>query len=63
VIFPATSGGGIALATETKIPFLGSIPLDPLLARACDEGKDFCSEYSDSPTSLAVKSIIKCLQN
>jgi len=31
-------GGGERLATELGVPFLGSIPLDPELRRACDEG-------------------------
>jgi len=30
------------------VPFLGKIPLDPRLARACDEGKSFLEEYPNS---------------
>lgn len=30
--------GGETLAHEKKIPFLGSLPLDPGIARACDKG-------------------------
>ena len=31
-------GGGERLATELGVPLLGSVPLDPELRRACDEG-------------------------
>mmetsp|Transcript_22807 Transcript_22807/g.31292 ORF Transcript_22807/g.31292 Transcript_22807/m.31292 type:complete len:306 (+) Transcript_22807:77-994(+) len=57
VIFPSTSGGGEALAKETNVPFLGSIPLDPLLARACDEGRNFAEEFKQSPAAIAISSI------
>ena len=33
------SGGGERLATELGVPLLGSVPLDPELREACDEGR------------------------
>jgi ATP-binding protein involved in chromosome partitioning len=33
------AGGGERLATELGVPFLGSVPLDPELREACDEGR------------------------
>ena len=33
------SGGGERLAGELGVPFLGSVPLDPALREACDEGR------------------------
>mmetsp|Transcript_28404 Transcript_28404/g.44010 ORF Transcript_28404/g.44010 Transcript_28404/m.44010 type:complete len:311 (-) Transcript_28404:95-1027(-) len=57
-IFPATTGGGEGLCQELNIPFLGSIPLDPLLARACDEGRNYTEEFQESPVSVAYSSIL-----
>ena len=34
-------GGGEQLATELGVPLLGSVPLDPELRRACDEGHPY----------------------
>ncbi|KAK9502782.1 hypothetical protein O3M35_011488 [Rhynocoris fuscipes] len=57
-IFPPTSGGGTKMAEDMSVPFLGSIPLDPQLARACDEGKDPFLEMPDSPAIKAVELIV-----
>uniref|UniRef100_A0A1B6IMI1 Cytosolic Fe-S cluster assembly factor NUBP1 homolog n=1 Tax=Homalodisca liturata TaxID=320908 RepID=A0A1B6IMI1_9HEMI len=58
-IFPADSGGAVEMARELKIPFLGKLPLDPLLARCCDEGRNYLTEMPDSPTVSAVTEIVK----
>eukprot|EP01137_Pigoraptor_chileana_P019734 Opistho-2@81175 len=58
-IFPPTFGGGEVLAQETGVPFLGRIPLDPRIARCCDEGKSFLSEVPDSPAAAAYRHIIQ----
>ncbi|XP_066601181.1 cytosolic Fe-S cluster assembly factor nubp1 [Prorops nasuta] len=58
-IFPATSGGGSKLAEEFNLEFLGTVPLDPLLARYCDEGKDFISEMPNSVTVKSLQDIVK----
>lgn len=57
-IFPANTGGGKKMANELGLPFLGSLPLDPLLARCCDEGRNYLSELPSSPTILSIKSIV-----
>lgn len=57
-IFKATTGGAEKMAHEMNVPFLGSIPIDPRLARACDEGKNFVAEFPDSP---ATKAILECV--
>ncbi|XP_076398032.1 NUBP iron-sulfur cluster assembly factor 1 [Megachile rotundata] len=58
-IFPATTGGGCAMAKELDVEFLGSLPLDPLLARCCDEGKNFLTEIPDSPTVSILQEIVQ----
>jgi len=58
-IFPPDSGGAVAMAKEMNVPFLGSIPLDPLLARACDEGRNIFIEFPQSPVCAALANIVK----
>ncbi|XP_033200259.1 cytosolic Fe-S cluster assembly factor NUBP1 homolog isoform X1 [Bombus vosnesenskii] len=58
-IFPALTGGGYAMAKELNIEFLGSLPLDPLLAKCCDEGKNFLTELPESPTILTLQTIVQ----
>ncbi|XP_034184419.1 NUBP iron-sulfur cluster assembly factor 1 isoform X1 [Osmia lignaria lignaria] len=58
-IFPASTGGGHAMAKELNVEFLGSLPLDPLLARCCDEGKNFLIEVPDSPTVFTLQEIVQ----
>jgi len=52
VLFPANTGGGAALAEESKIPLLGRLPLDGRVARCCDEGLDFLALHPDSPAAV-----------
>ncbi|XP_014207228.1 cytosolic Fe-S cluster assembly factor NUBP1 homolog [Copidosoma floridanum] len=58
-IFPALTGGAKKMSEELNVEFLGSLPLDPLLARCCDEGKNFLTEMPDSPTVASLNAIIK----
>jgi len=37
-ILPPTSGGARQMAQDMSVPYLGLVPLDPVLARACDLG-------------------------
>jgi ATP-binding protein involved in chromosome partitioning len=53
------SGGGERLARETGFRFLGSIPLDPRLVTASDEGKPFVLEYPTSSTTKAFDRIVE----
>ncbi len=48
-IFAPSSGGAAGMCAEMDIPFLGSIPLDPYLMRACEEGKSYVSNYPRAP--------------
>jgi ATP-binding protein involved in chromosome partitioning len=52
-------GGGEALAKETGYHFLGSIPIDPRLVIASDDGLPFVLEYPTSPTTGAFDRIIE----
>lgn len=47
------------MAKELNIEFLGSLPLDPLLTRCCDEGKNFLTEFPQSPTIFTLQTIVQ----
>lgn len=58
-----TTGGGEALASDTGVPFLGRIPLDPEMVRAADEGYAYIKVHHDNPTAQALNKIIKPILN
>jgi len=58
-IFRATTGGGQGLAEEMGIPFLGSVPLDPRLRMACDNGENYLELFPDSPATEAFMKVVK----
>lgn len=53
------SGGGRHTANDMGVPFLGSIPLDPQIAEACDSGQAFLRRYAASPTAALMRDIIR----
>ncbi|MCK4282700.1 MAG: Mrp/NBP35 family ATP-binding protein [Candidatus Brocadiae bacterium] len=46
-------GGGQRMAQDMDVPFLGRVPIDPVIVRACDEGHPFVEEFPDSPSTKA----------
>ncbi|CAG8600449.1 1955_t:CDS:2, partial [Cetraspora pellucida] len=58
IIFAPTTGGAKKMAEDLKVKYLGSIPLDPRIGKACDTGISFLDEYSDSPACKAYLDII-----
>jgi len=52
-------GGGLKMAQELSVPYLGSIPLDPSICVASDEGTPFALK---NPTSPAVKSFVAIVE-
>ncbi len=59
LIFPPTSGGAKKMSEDCGVPFLGSIPLDPRIGKACDEGANFLDTCPDSPAAQSYLSIIQ----
>lgn len=47
------------MCDDLKVPYLGCLPLDPKLARCCDEGKNFVTEMPDAPAVKNLKVIIE----
>jgi Mrp family chromosome partitioning ATPase len=53
------SGGGRKIADDMRVPFLGSIPVDPQIAEACDNGQAFIRRFAASPTATVMRAIIQ----
>ena len=53
------AGGGRIMAEEMHVPFLGSIPIDPLIAESGDEGKAFVESATSSPAAGAFREIVR----
>ncbi|MCY2943624.1 MAG: Mrp/NBP35 family ATP-binding protein [Planctomycetota bacterium] len=50
-------GGGQKLAKATGIPFLGAIPIDPLVVQAGDNGKPMVLSHPESATAAAFRDL------
>ena len=53
------AGGGKKIADQLGVPFLGSIPLDPEMRKAGDEGRPFVIRSKDSPTWKSVDAVME----
>jgi Mrp family chromosome partitioning ATPase len=52
------AGGGRRIAEDMGVPFLGSIPMDPRIAEACDGGHAFIHYDTATPMAEVMRSII-----
>lgn len=53
-----SSGAGRQIADSMHVPFLGAIPIDPVIATAGDNGQAFVNLYSASATAAVMRSIV-----
>lgn len=53
------TGGGKKIAEDMQVPFLGSIPMDPQIAEACDNGRAYIHHFATTPTAQIMRDIIK----
>ncbi len=53
-----SQGGGAAMAAKAGVPFLASVPLDPMIVESGDAGRPYIYHYS---TSLAAQEFAKAL--
>jgi ATP-binding protein involved in chromosome partitioning len=58
VIHILCSGGGRRIAEDMGVPFLGSIPIDPRIAQACDDGRAFIPLDTTDSLAEVMRSII-----
>jgi len=54
-------GGGKKAAENLGVPYLGSIPLDPAMVKAGDEGRPYVHRHADTPTWKAVDAVMENL--
>jgi Mrp family chromosome partitioning ATPase len=54
-------GGGMALAREMSVPFLGQIPIDPEVVTAGDAGVPLLSDGPQSPAAQAFAQVVDSL--
>lgn len=52
------SGGGRLMAEDMGVPFLGSIPIDPMVAEAGDMGQAFVMHHATSPTAELMRQVV-----
>jgi ATP-binding protein involved in chromosome partitioning len=52
-------GGGQKLATESGVPFLGELPIDPRVAQCGDAGEPIVRKYPDSPVAKAYMNLAR----
>ena len=62
-IFPPVKGGVSGVASDMQVPFLGSIPLDPLVEMCCDKGKSLLQTFPSSPATIAYRNIAKAVED
>jgi ATP-binding protein involved in chromosome partitioning len=55
-------GGGRRLAEDAGVPFLGEIPIDPLVAECGDMGDPIVHKYPDSPIAKAYVALSKTIR-
>ena len=55
-------GGGETMAKDMGVPFLGRIPVDPLIAEASDKGKPFVYFYEKTETAKAFARIVETIE-
>jgi ATP-binding protein involved in chromosome partitioning len=57
------SGGGLKIAQELGIPFLGSIPIDQKICEDADRGEPFIVKHSVSAASKSFMEIVKKIED
>lgn len=55
------TGGGKILAEETKVPFLGNIPIDPQIVTSGDAGQPFVDTQRQTSAGLAFAGIVQSI--
>ncbi len=51
------SGGGLKLALESNVPFLGELPIDPRVSECVDGGEPIVHRYPNTPVAQAYRDI------
>lgn len=57
------SGGGEKIAADFDVQFLGKLPIDPAIGKACDSGLPFIQSHAATETVHMLREIIKPILN
>ncbi|KAL3790119.1 hypothetical protein ACHAW5_007726 [Stephanodiscus triporus] len=57
-VFPPSGGGPRGMAEKFNVPYLGKLPLDPNLLKACEDGVSFVEKYPSSPAASPLNAIV-----
>ncbi|KAL7443782.1 hypothetical protein ACHAXH_009591 [Discostella pseudostelligera] len=57
-VFPPTGFGPRGMAAKFNVPYLGKLPLDPNLLKACEDGTCFVEKYPISPAAKPLNDIV-----
>ncbi|EED92964.1 hypothetical protein THAPSDRAFT_22368 [Thalassiosira pseudonana CCMP1335] len=57
-VFPASGNGPRGMAERFNVPYLGKLPLDPNLLKACEEGASFVDKFPSSPAATPLNDIV-----
>jgi nitrogenase subunit NifH len=49
------------MAQKFSVPYLGKLPMDPNMMRACEEGKSFLELFPDSTAASAFREVVNRL--
>ncbi|KAK4320077.1 hypothetical protein Pmani_009043 [Petrolisthes manimaculis] len=55
------TGGGEQLAVKAGVPFLGRVPIDPMLALCSEKGENYLVKCSSSPAAATFKALVTTL--
>ncbi|KAL3826835.1 hypothetical protein ACHAXA_005677 [Cyclostephanos tholiformis] len=56
-VFPPSGNGPRGMAEKFNVPYLGRLPLDPNLLKACEDGVSFVDRYPTSPAASPLNAI------
>ena len=57
-VFPASGLGPKGMSEKFNVPYLGKLPLDPNLLKACEDGVSFIDKYASSPAASPLNDIV-----
>jgi hypothetical protein len=49
----------MGMAQRFQVPYLGKLPMDPNMMRACEEGKSFLELFPDSTAAPAFRQVVQ----
>lgn len=61
-VFPRSQGGAESMAAQFDVPFLGRVPLDPRITRACEAGTSYTAGVRQSGGRDLLLPLVKALR-